>query len=139
MQGDDGRKEGEGYGDEGDYRGSGVHKEDEQYDNNEEGAFEEGILHIVDTALDEARLAIDIRGKADIGGQGGAQVGKRTVEIGGEGERAGVGLLGDGEGDCRLAVVARHTGARGLVAHLHLCHIAQAYRARCGGGHESVG
>ena len=86
-------EEREGYGDERDDRGAHVGEEEHQNDDNKDGTLDERLLHVVDATLDEIGLTEDV----GILWQRLLKVVKCKVEVLGEVDGAGVGLLGYGE------------------------------------------
>ena len=95
-------------------------------------ALYERLFDIGDGAGDETLLPVDVGVDLDIGRQLGLDVGERGVEPSGEVERAGVGLLGDGEHDRRSAVLRREAHSRLLGADGDVGHVLKHQGASVG-------
>ena len=116
AEGEEGDDDGEGDRDQRDQGRAPVHQEDEEDEDDEDAAFEEGFLHVADRAVDEARLAEDLRVDLHVGGEFGADFVERLLEPFRQREAAGPRLLRHGQDHGRLPVVRGEAEDGGLRA-----------------------
>ena len=117
----------EGNGDERDHGGAHVHEEEQEHDDYEDAAFEKRVFHVVDRAVDEAFLAVNVGRDAHVGRQRGFEFRERGVDLFGEGERARFGLFRHGHHHARLAAQRCDARFRRAVADFHGGNVAQRH------------
>ena len=126
MQRQERGEQGQGERDERDDRGAHIGQEEEEHDDHEQSALHQRLLHVADGALDEAALAEDVGGHADVGGEVLLQVLERGFQFVGQFQCAGVRLFGDGQQDGGLALLRGRAQSGQLGAYAHLGDVLQA-------------
>ena len=96
---------------------------------NEDGALDERLLYVVDAAFDEVGLTEDVGRDVDVCGQRLLKVVQCGVELLGEVDGAGIGLLGYGEEYSRVCPLAANAKLGRLVAYLYVGYIGKGYDA----------
>lgn len=114
-----------GDGDERDDRGAHVGEEEHEDDDDEDGAFNERLLYVVDAALDEIGLTEYVRRDMHVLRKGLVKVFEGEVEVLGEVDGAGVGLLCHGEEHGRTGSFAADAELGRLIAHLDVSHVGE--------------